>query len=171
MSDFWGESDPRGMPPHFFQGTLHLEYDSAVRADVANQNYTMVPRYWYVDATMRCDRCGYRFLFSAVEQKAWYEDYGFYVDAFPKHCRDCRRELRDLKAIRQEYDRDIARALASDDCVLKNRLVTLIDRLCEFDKNLPAKVQVFDKNLPAKVHENRRLLAVQIARRNKPTEP
>jgi hypothetical protein len=154
-SDFFGESDPHKMPPHFFWGCLHLEYDSSIRADVSKQNYTVAPRHWYINATFQCNRCEDRFCFSAEEQKAWYEEYGFYVDSQPRQCRDCRRELRGLKAIRQEYDRDVADALACDDLDLKVRVATLIDQLCEANVNLPIKI-----------HENRKLLAKQIARRS-----
>jgi hypothetical protein len=159
VSGSFGERDPHLMPRYFFWGHLHLDYDSALKADVARQNFSVAPRYWYVDATMRCDRCGDDFCFSADEQKAWYEDYGFYVDSFAKRCKACRHELRDLKALRQEYDRDIAAALMSEDCEWKLRIATVIDRLCGSDEDLPVKV-----------HENRKVLAKQIARRSRPNE-
>ena len=89
MSAF-GSDDPREMPPHFFWGALRLDYRTAVRAETTRQNCSMCPRYWYVDAHFRCERCGAEFAFSAAEQRVWYEDYGFWVDAFPKHCPACR---------------------------------------------------------------------------------
>src|SRR5688572_18907823 len=121
------------MPPHFWMGAHSIDYTSAVKADASRQNYTVAPRHWYIDATVACRRCHERFCFSAEEQKSWYEGYGFYVDSFPTHCPTCRRDLRDLKALRQEYDRDIANALAGDDCRLKARLLVVIDRLRESD--------------------------------------
>ncbi len=147
---------PRQMPTHRFPGAIELDYRSAIRANVTRQNYTVVPRDWYVDTTLRCNQCRHRFCFSAHEQKAWYEDYGFYVDSFPTRCEACRRDRRDLKSLRQEYDRDIAGALASDDCGWKLRIANVIDRLCELDEHLPIKVR-----------ENRKLLAKHIARRNR----
>jgi hypothetical protein len=151
---------PRGMWPYLFSGSLHLDYDSAIKADVTKQNYSVQPRQWYIDATIRCAQCGDSFCFSANEQKVWYEEYGFYVDSFPTRCNACRREQRDLKALRQEYDRDISGALASDDCDLKARMVTVIDRLCEVEEAVPVKV-----------HENRKRLAKQIARQNEKSGP
>jgi Probable zinc-ribbon domain len=151
--DIGGEHDPRQMLPGFPMGAMELDYDSAIKADVTRQVYTVVPRYWYVDATLRCEQCGDCFRFSAHEQKAWYEDYSFYVDSFPKLCKACRRDRRDLKSLRQEYDRDITGALASDDCAWKLRIANVIDRLCELDEHLPIKVR-----------ENRKLLAKHIAR-------
>ena len=66
---------------------------------MTRQNYTVSPRHWYVDATLRCNSCGGEYLFSANEQKAWYEDFGFYVDSFPDQCKTCRRDQRNLKAL------------------------------------------------------------------------
>ena len=156
FDDGFGERDPRFMPPHFFHECLRMEYESAVKADVSRQNFTTCPRFWYVDATLRCERCRKPFSFSNFEQKTWYEDYGFYVDSSPNHCKECRGELRLLKALRQEYDREIVRTLASADCDLKIRIAGVIDRLCEFKVDLQAKV-----------HENRKILAKQIARRTR----
>jgi hypothetical protein len=144
------------MPAYFFHEARCLDYESAIKADVAKQNFTVVPRSWYIDATIRCCRCENEFCFSAKEQKTWYEDYGFYVDSFPTRCASCRRELRDAKALRDEYDRDIATSLSSEECEPKVRIVAVIDRLCESGEVLPAKI-----------HENRKILAKQIARRER----
>src|SRR3990172_474214 len=103
MSDF-GRNDPREMPVHFFYRSLRLDYGTAVRADFERQNCSICPRYWYVNATFPCGHCGAEFTFSAAEQRVWYEDYGFWIDALPRHCLGCRRKLRELKAVRQEYD-------------------------------------------------------------------
>src|SRR5918994_4394206 len=99
MSSF-GSEDPRDMPPHFFLAAFRVDYATAVRAKTADQNCSICPRYWYVDAAFRCSRCGAEFVFSAAEQRVWYEEYGFWVDARPKHCLACRRALRQLKAAR-----------------------------------------------------------------------
>jgi len=96
MSGF-GNDDPRKMPAHFFYRSLRVDYETAVQADTDKQNCSICPRYWYVDTTFRCDRCGAEFSFSAAEQRAWYEDYGFWVDSRPRHCLACRQDLRTLK--------------------------------------------------------------------------
>jgi hypothetical protein len=158
MWDAWGEHDPRNMSLHFFWNAVRLDYATAVKADVARQNYTSVPRTWYVDATFVCPRCGGEFCFSTAEQRHWYEELGFYVDAHAKHCPACRAALRAEKQRRQEYDRDIAAALGSDDLTLKQRIAAAIDELCESGAELPDKI-----------HENRRILALQIAKRQPPS--
>lgn len=153
----FGADDPRQMPLYFFGGFggggVRLDYDTAVKADIAKQNYSVAPRHWYVDATMRCTDCDETFVFSADEQKVWYEEYRFYVDSYPKRCPRCRAALRTVKALRQEYDARIAEALDSKDVGLKSRLIEIIDSLCEASADLPEKM-----------HENRNILARQTAR-------
>jgi hypothetical protein len=153
MSEIFGEDDPRRMPRHFFWGSLHIDYATAIKADISRQNYSVCPRHWYIDAVFHCPRCGNNFRFAADEQRLWYEEIGFFVDSQPKHCGACRGELRNVKALRQEYDREIGEVLQSDDCERKQRLATVIDDLCERGGDLPERI-----------HENRKLLAKQIAR-------
>ncbi len=141
------------MPAHFFYRSLRVIYETAVRSDPHNQNCSICPRYWYVEAIFPCDRCGAAFSFSAAEQRVWYEDYGFWVDSLPRHCLACRRDLRNLKAVRQEYDQNVAHTLLHGDLETKKRLADVIDQLYEFGGELPARI-----------NENRRRLANQIAR-------
>jgi hypothetical protein len=148
----FGSDDPREMPPHFFLWSLRVDYETAVRADTDKQNCSICPRYWYVDAIFPCRRCGAEFGFSAAEQRAWYEEYGFWVDAVPRHCPACRRDLRNLKALRQEYDRSVSYVLRQGDLGSKKRLADVIDQLYELGGDLPARI-----------NENRRRLAHQIA--------
>ena len=160
-SDGFGRDAPQNMPPHFFGafggGGVSLDYRSAVRADIARQNYTVCPRYWYIDVTVRCARCQETFLFSAAEQRTWYEEWGFPVDSFARHCPDCRRERRRLKALRQEYDRSVAAARSSSDPGPKTRVIEIVDQLCAAGEELPKKV-----------HETRDQLAKQVARLRRP---
>jgi hypothetical protein len=152
MSGF-GSDDPRKMPEHFFYRSVRVNYKTAVRADTDKQNCSICPRYWYVETIFPCARCGAEFSFSAAEQRAWYEDYGFWVDSLPRHCLACRRDLRNLKAVRQEYDQSVAHALQRGDLESKKRLARVIDQLYEFGGELPPRI-----------NENRRRLANQIAR-------
>src|SRR5688572_28793503 len=136
----FGRDDPREMPVHFFLWSLRIDYQSAVRADVERQNCSICPRYWYIDATFQCARCESEFTFSAGEQRTWYEEYGFWVDALPKHCLACRRDLPNLKELRREYDRDVAGAIESDDLEANKRLAGIIDQLYELGGELPERI-------------------------------
>ena len=151
--DYFGESSSTSMPRHFFWECLHLDHDSAVRADVSRQNYSVCPRHWYIDATFKCPRCSKEFQLTAAEQKQWCEELGFYVDSYAKNCPACRHDERKRKSLRQEYDRDIETTLQSTDVDAKKRLATIIDDLCSSEADLPLKI-----------HENRKILGRQIAR-------
>jgi hypothetical protein len=153
MFDIFGKRDPRKMPSQLFASALHLDYSTAVRADTAKQNHGVCPRYWYVDAAFRCARCSNPFVFSAEEQRVWYEELGFYVDSRAKHCRACRLQLRELKALRQEYDREVATALAAGSSLDgKKRLLDVLEAL-----------DAGGVSLPDKIRENRRVLMEQVA--------
>jgi hypothetical protein len=150
--DIFGSTDPAKMPGHLFHQAVERDWSTAVRANIDNQNYTVCPRHWYVDAVIPCEGCGEDFTFSAEEQRLWYETYHFYVDSFPQRCLQCRRSDRRIKSLRQDYDRLIAAALASDDRQLKARLVGIIDSLVESGTSFPDRIQ-----------EKRRVLLKQIA--------
>lgn len=153
--DHFGEDDSRNMPSHFFWECIVLNHDSAIRANVELQNYSVCPRHWYVDATFQCKECKSEFCFFAWEQQRWYEDFGFYVDSFAKFCPDCRKRVRHAKELRQEYDSQIQTVIQSQDVELKNRICGVIDDLYEIAPNLPKRI-----------HFNRKTLAVQIAKAN-----
>jgi hypothetical protein len=153
MSDGFGKHDARAMPNYLFSGARHLDYSKAVRADISKQDFSVCPRHWYVDAAFRCARCDQTFVFSAEEQRFWYEELRFFVDALPKHCKACRRQLREWKTLKQEYDRDLAAALAGDDIEQKRRMVSVVDALDEGGVKLPEKIL-----------DHRRVLKKQIER-------
>ncbi len=123
-------SPDRAVASLLSSGALHVHPLTAVKADFRRQNFSTFPRKWYVDATFRCNRCGEEFLFSANEQQFWYEQCQFYVDSVPRECPACRHALRDLKALKQEYDRDVAAAHRRDVAIeRKQRLIEVIDAL------------------------------------------
>jgi hypothetical protein len=96
--DGFGNTDPLKMPLHLFHGAVSIDYATAVRADVTKQDYTVCPRHWYIDATFKCRDCDEDFLFSAQEQRFWYEQRRFYVDSQPVRCPECRKKERARKA-------------------------------------------------------------------------
>jgi len=152
MFDNFGKRNPRKMPGHFFVGAVRLDYSTAVKADTSKQNCSVCPRHWYIDATLNCLRCSNTFVFSAEEQRFWFEDLGFWVNSQAAHCRACRRDLRELKSLRQQYARDVTAVLGRDANIeQKQRLLKVVDLLDEGGVKLPDKV-----------HANRRLLTKQL---------
>ena len=49
MDDF-GQTDSRKMPAHLFWGALYFDHETAIRANPEKQNFTICPRFWYLDA-------------------------------------------------------------------------------------------------------------------------
>ena len=93
------------------QEIRYLDYDrgyrppmpaGAVRGNVPKQHFCPmchVPRYFYVDQRRRCVECGREFVFSAKEQKYWYEELQFHFDSVPIRCPECRKKQRSRSAL------------------------------------------------------------------------
>jgi hypothetical protein len=58
----------------------------------------------YFDAKRVCRKCGRRFLFFAEEQKHWYEELGFPLEADCLECPPCRKDEQELRALHRRYD-------------------------------------------------------------------
>ena len=74
----------------------------AVAGDPTRQNFCPlchVPYYYYVDKERMCVQCGKSFIFSAKEQKYWYESLKFYLDSVAIRCLSCRKQRRSEKAL------------------------------------------------------------------------
>lgn len=91
----------------------------AVRGDIRRQSYCRmchVPRYFYVDDERTCVQCHQQFVFSAAEQKYWYETLKFWADSTAIRCLDCRRKQRSKVAIQRQLSAALAGlAKAPDD--------------------------------------------------------
>jgi hypothetical protein len=67
----------------------------ALPANIAKQNLGVgTPLAAYVDRPFRCDDCGRECVFSAQEQRHWFEKLGFLIWVSPKQCPECRRKRR-----------------------------------------------------------------------------
>jgi len=77
---------------------------SAIPADISKQNYTTSPRRLYVDIEVRCVDCDRDFIFYALEQKYWYEELGFYIDADCTKCIDCRNKDKKIREQKARYE-------------------------------------------------------------------
>ncbi len=152
MFDNFGKSDPHNIPGHLFSGVRHLDYSTAIRADISQQNFSVCPRHWYIDAAFCCSRCGQGFVFRADEQKFWYEALKFWIDSIPRQCAKCRNELRHLKALQREYNRELKFSMR------KNATIDQKERLVKIIK----AIETGGVMLTAKAIENRRILSSRI---------
>ncbi|HEY7673998.1 MAG TPA: zinc-ribbon domain containing protein [Burkholderiales bacterium] len=78
--------------------------NTAVVADASRQGKATLHVTHYFDAKRVCRRCGRPFLFFAEEQKHWYEELMFPLEADCLDCVPCRKDEQRLRAIRQNYD-------------------------------------------------------------------
>ena len=85
-----------------FEGTFEID-GTAVAADLAKQTPATFPVTHYLDLSVLCRDCARRFYFFAIEQKHWYEELGFPLDAVAVRCPPCRAERRELAALRDRY--------------------------------------------------------------------
>ena len=152
--EFFGENNPRGMPSHLFFGSRRMDYSTAQRADISRQNYSVCPRHWYVDATFTCRDCGEEFIFSASEQRFWYEDRHFWIDSLPTRCIPCRKEQRVRLNLRKRYDALISTALAACPPETKKEVVAIINEL-----------EAAEDEIPEKMKENLAVLYAQLSKR------
>lgn len=91
----WYEHDPAYQP---------LMPAGAVRGDVSRQVYARgseIPKYFYVDEARTCVQCEEPFVFTATEQKFWYEKLQFSFDSLAIRCARCRKTRRVENALRR----------------------------------------------------------------------
>ena len=138
--DYFGSTDPRLMPKHFFSGAVHLDYASAVRGNPERQNYSVSPRYWYIDADFICKNCRKNFTWTVGEQKAWFEDYFFWIDSSPRQCMTCSANHRHLASLRTEYDSIVAEAYPKNAIGRKLRVIEIVSELEAAFGRLPEKM-------------------------------
>ena len=149
--DYFGSTDPRLMPKHLFWGAVHIDYASAVRGNPEKQNYSVCPRYWFIDADFVCKSCRKNFTWTAGEQKAWFEDYYFWIDSSPRQCKACSADRRHLAALRAEYDSTVAAARPKEATDEKRRVIEVV---CELEAAFA--------RLPEKMIETKKLFELQI---------
>ncbi|WP_337176979.1 zinc-ribbon domain containing protein [Paludisphaera sp.] len=95
------------------EGRLQWACSRCIRAGLALEGRPALqtwcdfePYFAFIDAKMTCRDCGRSFVFSAAEQRHWYETLKFWVQSRPKQCLACRRVRRARRReAREEQDR------------------------------------------------------------------
>ncbi|WP_151173998.1 zinc-ribbon domain containing protein [Pseudoalteromonas ruthenica] len=88
--------------------------ETAIKADIEKQNYSIYPRPIYVDIQKKCESCGKWFLFFAKEQKYWYESLRFYIDADCVKCVNCRKKEQEVKHLMSKYEQLLTKSERSE---------------------------------------------------------
>lgn len=73
-------------------------------ADLTRQTLATMPVLFYFDERRTCVDCGRRFLFFAEEQKYWYEELGFKLDADCVRCWPCRYVQQGIDSATARYE-------------------------------------------------------------------
>jgi hypothetical protein len=77
---------------------------TAISANLSKQTPATVPVTHYYDIDKTCRDCGLQFIFFADEQKYWYVELGFPLDADAVRCQPCRRRLQSIAELRKRYE-------------------------------------------------------------------
>jgi hypothetical protein len=99
--------------------------NTAIAADYTKQIFTVVGVTHYFDEVRTCQQCSRRFIFFAEEQKHWYEELGFSLDADCRRCVPCRKNEQGIAKNRQRYEelfhvakRTVGQTLEMAECCL-----------------------------------------------------
>ena len=157
-----GNINVKGYPSYFFDNVLRVDFSTAIRSkNVKEQNFSVVPRHWFIDAWFLCERCKEEFCWTAEEQKYWFEELKFNVSSCPHCCKECRQVIRLQKQLRQQYDMGIIAALhRSASPKVKKEMLNIIDHM----KNFPYGRD--SGEIPESIRRNRRTLEKQLLKQN-----
>lgn len=78
--------------------------NTAIAADLTRQTPATIPVTHYFDLERLCRDCNRPFIFYAAEQKHWYEELGFGLDADCVRCMDCRKRQQGIARQRKLYE-------------------------------------------------------------------
>jgi hypothetical protein len=78
---------------------------TAIKADTSKQKHPTVPVTHYYDLERVCRSCKRPFIFFAEEQKHWYEELHFPLEADCVKCPECRKKEQSLARNRATYER------------------------------------------------------------------
>jgi hypothetical protein len=89
--------------------------NTAIEADISKQIFTTFPVTHYFDSKRTCRDCRRPFLFFAEEQRHWYEELGFSIDADCDRCVPCRKKEQGIARKRQRYEELFGKPSPTDD--------------------------------------------------------
>jgi hypothetical protein len=104
--------------------------NTAVEADLSRQSPATVPVTHYYDVERTCRDCGRPFIFFALEQKHWYEELGFQLEADCVRCIACRKRQQGIAAQSARYEElfHVADRTAEEDLEMAECCLSLIEQ-------------------------------------------
>jgi len=152
-----------GWCPTYTDDGAHMVRQTAVAADLARQCPATVSVTHYYDIDKVCRDCGRRFIFFADEQKHWYEELGFPLEADAVRCPPCRKRLQLIARKRKRYEqlfhvprRTQEEALEMADCCL-----VLIEEAI-FHPRQTERVRMLLNGLPEEMRSEQRFLDLSV---------
>lgn len=138
--------------------------NTAVEADVSRQIFTTFPVTHYFDVRRVCHGCRRPFLFFAEEQKHWYEELGFSIEADCVRCVPCRKQQQGIARQRERYEQlfHVKPRTPAEDLEMAECCLGLIEASV-FDRRKTERVRMLLRNVPAKAREElmRRVLVLE----------
>jgi arsenate reductase-like glutaredoxin family protein len=125
--------------------------ESVIIADETKQNYSVMPRPYYVDILKSCRDCQNEFIFYATEQRHWYETLGFFTQADCVRCPKCRVTDQTLRRRFKRYANNISRKDLSEEdftTLLSDALFLFESGLLKTDQQLRRLRNQARKRLP-----------------------
>ena len=74
---------------------------------IHNSTYGLLPVY-YIDVPFICSDCGTEEIWTAKQQKWWYEIAKGHIDSCAIRCYSCRKKIRDEKALQKRHMEEMA---------------------------------------------------------------
>jgi hypothetical protein len=123
--------------------------NTAIRADLSKQSRATVPVTHYFDVKRQCQECGKPFLFFAEEQRHWYEELGFPLEADCIRCVQCRKRQQGLARTRERYEElfDLSARTSDQQIEFAECCLTLVEA-CIFHQRQIEHVRALLKSLP-----------------------
>ena len=148
-----------GWRPTFPADGTRIVRGTAVEADLSRQTPATVPVTHYYDIDKICSDCGRRFIFFADEQKHWYEELCFPLEADAVRCPPCRKRLQHIARTRERYEqlfhvshRSLEGTFEMADCCL-----TLVEEAI-FHRRQTERVRMLLNRVPEERPSERRFL-------------
>jgi hypothetical protein len=134
---------------------------TAVAADLSRQTPATVPVTHYYDLDKVCRDCGRRFIFFAEEQKHWYEELGFPLEADAVRCPPCRKRLQHVTKTRRRYEQlfHVASRTPEETLEMADCCLTLIEE-ATFHTRQTERVQMLLNRVPEDRRSDQRFLAL-----------
>ncbi len=152
-----------GWRPTFPDDGTRMVRGTAVAADLARQTPATVAVTHYYDIDKLCRDCGRRFIFFADEQKHWYEELGFPLEADAVRCPPCRKRLQHIARMRQRYEQlfHLSKRTAEDSLEMAECCLALIEESI-FHPRQTEQVRMLLNSIPEERRSEQRFLGLSV---------